>query len=296
MDIENEQKMTVTEDELYEYLRKQGVKLIRLSELTGINEAAVNSCFRHHKNNNGVPRHFNQEQVTKINEALPLLAAQLRQKKMKFDRERAKTNRFGTAYDKGLIEPMKRIGEYLNLTALTERVLGWSKAKKDGVLVAPTSKYYGHISEADVRAVNTELLSVAGVLAEYELELWTGDSSSSSDAADEPTEPKPTRRRRAKAADDGAKPWADASLPLAERTRLYKAARPEGVLIYRADGGYAAAEDDARLMAQIDPTVRLDTQTASGYVTAYMTAQQWSQIMRRLLSDGKRVAFTGLYA
>lgn len=295
MNEETTQKVRVSEDVLLKVLDGHKVKLIRLAELSGIQEAALNSGFHHHKNNNGVPRHFNQEQVAKINEALPRLAAQLRSLTLTYDAERAETNSRGAAYDKGLIEPMKRIGDLMNLTAMTERVLGWSK-KKDGVLVTQSSKLYGHITEDEADKVNAELLAVAGMLGGYELTVWTGDSSSSGDAADEPTEPKPTRRRRAKVADDGAKPWADARLPLAERTRLYKAARPEGVLIYRADGGYAAAEDDARLMAQIDPTVRLDTQTASGYVTAYMTAQQWSQIMRRLLSDGKRVAFTSLYA
>ena len=71
------------------------------------------------------------------------------------------------AYDRELVEPMKKIGELVNLTALTERVLGWSKKKKESILVSPSSKVYGNITEADAAAINTELLTIAGVLADY---------------------------------------------------------------------------------------------------------------------------------
>ena len=99
---------------------------------------------------------------------------------LKFDRQRAVTNSRGTAYDRGLVEPMKAIGRLLNLTALTERVLGWSKKKKDSIIVSPTSKVYGNITEADAAAINTELLTVAGVLAGYEVVPDHPDDSSSS--------------------------------------------------------------------------------------------------------------------
>ena len=163
------EKVKVTEDGLLTYLEAHGVKLIRLAELSGIKEAAVNSCFHHHKNNYGVPRHFNREQVARINEALPLLADQLLALTLTFDRERAETNSLGRVYDRGLVEQMKRIGDLLNLTALCERVLGWSKKKKGAILVTRISKVWGNITEADAAAVNTELLSVAGVLKGYEM-------------------------------------------------------------------------------------------------------------------------------
>ena len=172
---ETNERVGVSEDALLRCLEKYGVKLIRLSELTGIREAAVNSCFHHHKNNRGVPRHFNREQVALINDALPRLAGHLRALSLRFDRERAEVNSRGTQYDRGLVEPMKQIGEWLNLTALCERALGWKKKKKESILVSRVSGVYGNITEADAAAVNAELLAVAGVLEGQRLTAWGQD-------------------------------------------------------------------------------------------------------------------------
>jgi hypothetical protein len=63
-----------------------------------------------------------------------------------------------------MIPAMNRVGEYLNLTKLTGRILHWSTEKKLNVFSAPSSKRYGNISEDDVLAVNAEVAAVAGVL------------------------------------------------------------------------------------------------------------------------------------
>lgn len=163
------EKIKVSQDTLYQFIQDHGIKLVRLAELTGISEASINSCFKHYLINHGVPRSFTAKGLSKINAALQIIAADLRRLLLTFDSERAVTNKWGRAYDRGLVEPMKLIGVYFNLTALCDRVLNWSQGKKENILVIPSSKVYGNISEADVTAINTELLTVAGVLSSWEV-------------------------------------------------------------------------------------------------------------------------------
>lgn len=175
------EKVQISQDALYQFIQNHGIKLVRLAELSGLSEASINSCFKHQIINRGIPRSFTPAACERLSEALGLIANDLRQSVLKFDPERAETNSRGTAYDRGLVEPMKTIGKLLNLTALCERVLGWSKKKKESILVSPASKVYGNISEADAAAINTELLTVAGVLAGYEVVPDKSSSSLSSD-------------------------------------------------------------------------------------------------------------------
>ena len=163
------EKIQVTQDALYQYLTDHGVKLVRLAELTGLSEASINVCFKHSKGTNGYPRVFTQKAVDKINEALPLLAKSIRQSVLTFGSEETFTNLRGMTYDPSLVEPMKKIGELMNLTSLVNRVLGWNKDKKENTLVSPSSKNYGNISKEDADRVNAELLAVAGVLSSYEV-------------------------------------------------------------------------------------------------------------------------------
>ena len=79
------------------------------------------------------------------------------------------TNKNGRTYDPGMIEPINILGEYLNMTAVIERLLGWSKSKKSNVFAAPTSKNYGNISEDDVNKINMEVLAIIGVLENVEV-------------------------------------------------------------------------------------------------------------------------------
>lgn len=289
-------KRQITQDELRELLNGYHFKRVRLAELTGLSEATLNVCFEHKPGNTGKPRTFSIEAIERINDALPRLAEGIRDRLLTFRGDKEHPNIRGFVYDPSLVEPIKKIGDYFNLTAMLLEVLKWESKKKDAILISKSSKVYGNITEKHVSAINKHLLNIYGNLSVLELVAGSDSSSSATDGeGGEYIQPKPVRRR-VKVSNDGPKPWADVRLPLAERTRLYKKACPNGVLLYSATGGYAAAEDDARLVSRIDPTVRLDTQTDSGYVVAYMTTRQLTAIMRRLLSDGKQVAFTGLYA
>ena len=174
------EKIKVSQDALYSYLTEHDVKLSRLAELMGKTLPVVSSCFLHHKDMQGRPRYFTRQNVEVINQVLPQIAAELRSLLLTFGSDQVRTNSRGRTYDPALIEPLKAIGQYMNLTALVERVLGWNKHKKEAILVTPSNKTYGNISEADVLAINNELLSVAGVLSSYEV-VPDSESSSSSE-------------------------------------------------------------------------------------------------------------------
>lgn len=163
------EKKKVTQDTLNEYMVKHGVKMVRLAEITRVNPDVITSCFKHRKDAHGVPRYFSTKMIALLNEALPQLAEELRRCLLTFDSERAETSSRGVKYDKGLVESMKQLGLYLNITALCERVLGWKKQKKNAVFNSANVKLYGHITEADAIAINEEVLAIAGVLERYEV-------------------------------------------------------------------------------------------------------------------------------
>lgn len=171
------EKLKVNSDTLYKYLLEHGIKMVRIAELTGLSEASINVCFKHTKGSNGIPRTFTPKAIVKLNKALDQIAEELRKSLLKFGSDDVFTNQRGNTYDPALIEPVKQIGEYMNLTALVERVLGWSKMKKESILVTPTSKAYGNISSSDVDMINNELLSVAGVLSSYEVVVGSDNDS-----------------------------------------------------------------------------------------------------------------------
>lgn len=173
-------KEKISQDELFKFLTTHGIKLVRLSELTGMSEGTINSCFKHQLINKGTPRSFTPAGVEKLNAALEHLADALRGLKLKWGTDESKlvVNQRGTTYDHALVEPIKQIGEWMNLTALVERVLGWGKEKKASVLVSGNPKTYGNISEQDMLAINNELLTVAGVLGSYEVVADSNDTIS----------------------------------------------------------------------------------------------------------------------
>lgn len=162
-------KIKVSQDTLYQYLLAHDVKLTRLAELIGRAPEVVMSCFKHHKDWHGRPRKFNAEHIALINQALPQLANELRARLMKFGSDQMFTNKWGNTYDPALMEPIKDLGKYLNITGLLTRVCGWTHGKKSAVLSRTVSKIYGNISEQDMIAINNELLAVAGVLGSYEV-------------------------------------------------------------------------------------------------------------------------------
>lgn len=180
-----QQKMKMTQDALYQYLTAHDVKVIRIAELMGKSPAVIISNFRHHKNAHGYPRRFSVENIRQLNEALGVLAKELRGCVLTFGTDQVRTNKHGRTYDPGLIAPLKRVGELMNLTHLVNRLLGWSEGKKMNIMCAPSSKAYGNISEADVMTVNAEVLAVAGVLEGVEVvpdeNAFAGNASSGED-------------------------------------------------------------------------------------------------------------------
>ena len=162
-------KIQVSQETLYEYMLAHDLKTARLAELIGKSPELVISCFKHHNDVYGKPRKFNAENIAAINEALPVIANELQSRLLTFGSDQTYTNRRGATYDPALVEKIKEIGHYMNITALTERLLKWNKGKKSAVLVQTTSKSYGCVSEADMITINNEILSVVGVLSNYEV-------------------------------------------------------------------------------------------------------------------------------
>lgn len=162
-------KEMVSQDELYKYLQAHDVKLVRLAELMEVDPDVVTSCFSHRKDRHGVPRVFSPSSVMLLNESLPRLAKELCQCMLVFGSPQTFTNKNGKTYDPGLIEPLKKIGTYLNITGVLTRVCGWSKTKKASVFGRRSTSLYGNISEDDAIAINHELLSIAGELGRCEV-------------------------------------------------------------------------------------------------------------------------------
>lgn len=165
------QKIQVSSDTLYQFLLEHGVKLNRLSEFMGLSQSSFISCFTHQMLQTGKRRTFTHKTVIRLNSALEQMADALRSSVLTFGSEQTYTNQWGNTYDPALLEPMKKLGKLVNLTALVERVLGWNKFKKQAVFVAKNSNSYGCISQDDVNRVNAELLAIAGVLSSYEVVL-----------------------------------------------------------------------------------------------------------------------------
>ena len=162
-------KVQISQDKLYEYLTDHDVKLIRIAELMGKSKSVISSCFLHHKDVNGKPRCFSVENIKLLNHALPLIAEELRDCLMTFGSSETFKNSWGFTYDPALVAPMKRVGRYMNMVPLTERLLDWSRSKCKNTLTDSQSPAYGNIMEGDVVSINTELLSVAAVLESYEV-------------------------------------------------------------------------------------------------------------------------------
>lgn len=165
----NVKKVKMSQDALYKYLTDHDVKIIRIAELMGKSPAVVNSDFLHHKSSKGKSRCFSVENVKLLNEALHKFSDELIARLVVFGSEQMYTNKHGRTYDPGMIEPLNKLGEFLNMTGIFGRILGWNKYKKLNVFASKTSKNYGNISEQDVIMINSEILSIAGVLAGVEV-------------------------------------------------------------------------------------------------------------------------------
>lgn len=299
------EKVKISQDTLYQYIIDHNIKLVRIAEMVGVSEANINSCFKHHKDAHGNPRSFTRYNIRKLNIALEQIAAELRGCMLAFGSDRTFTNMRGKTYDPALVEPIKRIGNLLNLTALVSRVLGWNQNKKENTLVSPSSKNYGNITREDTDRINAELLAVAGVLSSYEVVADESPTQSpiqtlpkvegaQAQVAETKTDKKQTGKRTEVAL--SAYPWDDTALLLSERSRLFREQFPGGVLLFRVNGGYTAEGDDALLLQQMDSSIVPYTDVETELVTAWMDNEQMSNILPRILAHDKRVMFTDMYA
>ncbi|MDE6647889.1 MAG: hypothetical protein K2K03_08730 [Prevotella sp.] len=274
------QKMKISQDALYKYLTEHGVKVIRIAELMGKTPQMVISCFRHHNNWRGNPRRFSVENIRQLNDALQVIAGELRGCLITFGTDQAYTNKHGCTYDPGLIEPINRLGELLNITSLLGRLLGWSKSKKQYVFCIPSSKAYGNISESDVMTINAEVLAIAGVLEGLEV---VPDANAFDDSSDSESDEAKSNH------------WDDTSLSLSERTRLLRLEDAHSVLLFRVNGGYIAEGDDAKLINSINKRIVPYTDPATGMTIAYVSNSMLDDILPHFIISDRRLVFTDMY-
>ena len=261
---QEQERKKISQDEIYNYLLTHDVKVIRLAELMGKTPSVINSNFLHHKNAHGNPRRFSVENIRQLNDALHVIAGELRGCMLTFGTEQSYTNKYGRTYDPGMIKPLNRIGELLHLTSLMNRLLGWKEGKKRNVLSDKTSKVYGNISEADVMTINAEVLAIAGVLEGVEVV-------------------------------PDANAFDDTSLSLSERTRLLRLEDAYSVLLFRVNGGYIAEGDDAKLINSINKRIVPYTDPATGMTIAYVSNSMLDDILPHFIISDRRLVFTDMY-
>lgn len=172
-------KLTVSQDYLYEYLKGHDVNIRELARMMGMTGSAVNSAFVHNNDKYGKPKYFSVNALPKLNASIAEMARLIRQSQITFGSDQVYSNRGGT-FDPACLPAMKALSRFFNLTAFTNRVLGWNETKKNTVLSAPSSKIYGHITQDDVMRLNAELVAVAGILEGLEVELDERSASCSS--------------------------------------------------------------------------------------------------------------------
>ena len=91
-------------------------------------------------------------------------------------------------------------------------------------------------------------------------------------------------------------PWDDTTLPLQERSRLFRDQFSGGILLFRVNGGYTAEGDGARLVHEIESNIKPYTNLETGLVTAFIDGDAITHILPRLIAQDKRVMFTDMYA
>ena len=159
----------ISQDTLYKYIREHDVKISRIADAIGMDQGSVSACFLHLNNRHGHPKSFTVENIAKLNEGLRTFAIKLRGCMLQFGTEKMYTNKHNRTYDPGMIEPINKLGEYLNMAAVMERLLGWNKNKKLNVFSNKASKIYGNISQKDVDALNMEIISIASFFDSVEV-------------------------------------------------------------------------------------------------------------------------------
>ena len=172
-----EEKIQISQDDLYQFLLEHNMIITRLGELIGLGIGSMSACFKHMLAN-GEPRYFTRQSIAKINEALPQIAFEVERRRVVFNMANNVGKQKKSAFDPGCVEQLKEVGQWFKVDALCQRVLGWKPVKSRKVLFAPSSTMYGHITPDDVRRVNEELMFVSFWLQRHEV-VADNDSGSS---------------------------------------------------------------------------------------------------------------------
>lgn len=163
-------KIKVSQDTLYQYLTEHNLTISVFARKMGVSDGIVHGCFHHDLNRHGQPLKFSAANIERLNVALTEVADELRKCILIFGGPETFTNQRGTTYDPGLATSIRNgASRYFKIIGLTERLLGWNKAKSNTTLSVKSSPMYGRITKADADRINAELLSVAGVLSSYEV-------------------------------------------------------------------------------------------------------------------------------
>ena len=175
------EKVNVSQDFLYEYLKEHNMTIMMIAKKMGASESVVRNSLQRNPNRHGNAMRLSAANLLKLNSALEEIADELRGCLVTFGSDKMFTNQRGTTYDPGTLPALQRVGEYFNMKALTERLLGWNKTKRDITLSVKSSPMYGRVTKEDIDRINAELLAVAGVLSNYEVVPDANSSSSSSE-------------------------------------------------------------------------------------------------------------------
>lgn len=290
---QTEKKSQVSPDFLYERLKEHNMTISMVARKMGLSESIVRNSFRHNLNRHGKPMSFTSLTLPKLNEALELIARELRESIITFGSDQTFTNQRGTTYDPGTLPAIQKIGEYFKLKGLTKKALGWEKTKCETTLSVKSSPMYGRVTRDDVARINAEVLAVAGELAGYEVVTDCDDAKPAERQT--VTKDKCTRTRMEQSFEPPKYEWDDTSLGLPERSALLRKQWPNGMLLFRVDGGYTTEGDDARTVHEMLPDVHLYTNPESGMITAWMSKEKMEQVLPQFISQGRRVIITDMY-
>lgn len=160
----------VTTEQLYRFLREHDVMDYVLSQYMGVSESIVRGCFKHDLNRHGKPLQFSADNILKMNDALPRLAADIRACELHFGQGETFTNRCGREYDRSIAQQVKDgMMRFFSVKDFASRVLGWNVLKCKARLCSTGSVTYSNVERQDCERLNDELVAVASVLESYKV-------------------------------------------------------------------------------------------------------------------------------
>ena len=297
------EKIQVSQDFLFEYLTEHNITLTRLTEMMGVSSGIVIDCFHHNLNRLGKPQSFSPANIVRLNAALENIAGQIRGCVIEFGSEKTITTRLGRTYDPGAVPAVKALSKFFNLNAMCLRVLGWKKGKKESVLCTPNSKVYGFITADNIMRINTELLQVSSTLGSMEVKaplVSTKDDCDNSlfSSNKNPKENKKRGHPRKTIENNFKSPeyeWDNTLLSLPERSRIFRNRFPNGLLLFRVNGGYTAEGEDADFVHSVCQDIEPYIDVTTGLKTAFMDDDTMVDNLASFVSEGRRVLFTDMY-